>query len=224
MALFSLFRVGDSKGRSKLVRKPKHGNLREAEIHPQEESHFHAEKPSNLGFKFQIFPEAITFLSTYRKYPTKFRHVNCAQYGTPNYPPIDCSGAAYVHIPPPGTVENNVSPQWMQVCPGGCNKESGASAISDSNIIANLYRSTRAMCEVLHPQEDQFFDVVNARIIWAENSPTPAYFHPSRGDIVAHSSKVTSGHLALMQARGCSDSIQIDFRTYEMVPIVLETE
>ncbi|KAI1419674.1 hypothetical protein F5Y12DRAFT_720470 [Xylaria sp. FL1777] len=118
----------------------------------------------------------------------------------------------------------------MQVCPGGCNEENeytnndfdvsddlGASSITHEAIAEILYESTRAFCEVMHPQKAEVLEIIDTRVVWSDDSPIPAYFSPSRKNIVAHSSAVTSGHLALIQARGHTDNIQLDFRTYNMM-------
>ncbi|KAI3321294.1 hypothetical protein HD806DRAFT_537479 [Xylariaceae sp. AK1471] len=112
--------------------------------------------------------------------------------------------------------------QWMQVCPGGCNEEEkhdneGFVDIAESPIRAEvitriLYQNAHARCDAAHPQRAEFLQIYS-QIAWAEDSPIPAYFSPSKMQIVAHSSAVTSGHLALIQARGHIDNIKVDFWT-----------
>ncbi|KAI0421493.1 hypothetical protein F5X98DRAFT_370626 [Xylaria grammica] len=176
---------------------------------------------------FQIAPESAVFLATQHRYQITFRHINCADYNDRGIPdPADCSSSMFIDIMSPEGP--NESPQWMQVCPGGCNEESGNGGdvfdagdsmvelpLRDEAIAEILYKTTRALCDVMHPNRAQVVEIVDKSVMWSRDSPIPAYFSLSRGAIVAHSSAVTPGHLALMQVRGHVDNIQLDFRTYD---------
>ncbi|KAI0903767.1 hypothetical protein F4823DRAFT_629138 [Ustulina deusta] len=199
----------------------------------QPESHSRVERGQTRPHPdFQIAPESGTFLTDQHRYLTTFRHVNCAEYCTSGTPfPADCSGSFLISIM---SRSNRLNAQgysrMMQVCPGGCNeknKDKNAnsnigssleeSSISNEDIAQSLYEHTRALCKVMHPRKAQVIEIVDTRVIWSGDSPIPAYFSPSKKNIVPHSSAVTSGHLALIQARGQADNIQLDFRTYETV-------
>ncbi|KAI1163189.1 hypothetical protein F5B18DRAFT_672341 [Nemania serpens] len=116
--------------------------------------------------------------------------------------------------------------RWMEVCPGGCNKKDKSenddfdAGINDDirsseYIAAQLYEKSLSICRVAHPRGAEVLEVFDTRIVWAKNSPKPAYLSPSQKKIVHHSTAVTSGHLALIQARGNIDKIGLGYRTYD---------
>lgn len=161
--------------------------------------------------EFQICPEAARFRSTEHNYPVEIRHINCPGYDEPTSggrgatPGSSCSCDTLVEI----LEEPN---QWMEVCPGECNETTG---VSDSTITVVLHEIARTLYESAHSRTGQSIEVVDTRIIWCPESPIPAYFSPRWGRITPHSSTITSGHLALIQARGFADHIRVDFRTHE---------
>ncbi|KAI1758441.1 hypothetical protein F4782DRAFT_525139 [Xylaria castorea] len=192
---------------------------------------------------FEIAPEGAVFETSRHEYLTKFRHINCAEYeglvrpATPrgdNDTPVpeDYSNFAFVEIMPERQGLNNREfVRRMQVCPGGCNEGrecqngdydagggTAVSSLSDEAIAAILYNRTLALFRVMHPQRAPIIEIVATRVVWSESSPIPAYFSISRSAIMPHSSAVTLAHLALLQARGHVDNIEVDFRTYYSQP------
>ncbi|KAI1186976.1 hypothetical protein F5B17DRAFT_339537 [Nemania serpens] len=186
------------------------------------------------AFDFQIAPESGVFQSQQTKYRITFRHTNCAEYdgraaSNPSAPPprADDSHTTEVDILTGSIdVDHPEAGRWMQVCPGGCNEktkgqDSGFDAgIYDDvrgsdDIAAQLYEKALGVCRTAHPQGAEVLEVFDTRIVWAKNSPKPAYLSPSQLTIVQHSTAVTSGHLALVQARGNIDKIGLGFRTYD---------
>jgi hypothetical protein len=185
---------------------------------------------SCLGF--QIAPEAGVFSTTRHAYRTIFRHVNCTEYNwlaenrsrpstSETLFPIDCSSPNPIEI----TFSAGSEPldaQWMQVCPGGCNEEdehddSDFDWIKQPHIPAEviakiLYKAAHSRCDAVHSERAEFLQIYS-QIAWTEGPGIPAYFSPSRMQIVPHSSAVTSGHLALIQARRHVDNIEVDFWT-----------
>ncbi|KAI1303987.1 hypothetical protein F5Y03DRAFT_395660 [Xylaria venustula] len=212
MGLFPQFTEGRVKARLTSNKKIQH--LGDFEGHPPAEN-----ERSNTDFNFQIAPELGSFLATHHNYLTTFRHENCPEHGTCN-PSFsnDCLGSDFVEIIPQSAALHERFSRWMEVCPGGCNEVAegrlGDSGSTDDAISGMLYEHTREICDILHPEKDHVIEIVDTRILWSDKSPIPAYFSPGRGNIVAHSSEVTAGHLALIQARGQVDDIQLDFRTY----------
>ncbi|GAW27314.1 hypothetical protein SAMD00023353_10500300 [Rosellinia necatrix] len=188
---------------------------------------------------FQIAPEGAVLFSPEQKYTVTFRHVNCADYCRPNPTmrpgtcgipmPADCSCNIPVRIAPPVNPSNEIQlPGMMQVCPGGCNEGDvyewdefdadtplAITPLDDETIGNILYEEIQAICKVEHPRGAQVIEILEIRLVWSKDLPIPAYFSPRMANVVAHSSAVTSGHLALMQARRNVDNIEVDFRTYD---------
>ncbi|KAJ2993322.1 hypothetical protein NUW58_g1873 [Xylaria curta] len=184
---------------------------------------------------FEIAPDSGVFPATQNKYQTTLLHVNCNDDSEPARQPASqngfgissstCSCSVPVEILPGYGYESNTQQyhQLIQVCPGGCNGGdeydfdfdigNGACLISDEAIHMALFKKAQALCDLEHPQ-NSFLEVVSTGIRWSARSPIPVYFSPSEGKLVPHSSAVTSGHLALIQARGHVDNIEMSFRTY----------
>ncbi|KAI3321814.1 hypothetical protein HD806DRAFT_545510 [Xylariaceae sp. AK1471] len=101
-------------------------------------------------------------------------------------------------------------------CKGSCCDE-GYEEASDLDIVL----LNRAMDEirlydlihycvnrVLHPLQGLEFEILRGFIVWQNGAPT---FPRDSGELKAHNSAITPGHLALMDQRNYGDYIQIDF-------------
>ncbi|KAI1114514.1 hypothetical protein F5Y14DRAFT_451055 [Nemania sp. NC0429] len=189
------------------------------------------------AFDFQIAPESGSFLSSQTKYRVTFRHVNCADYdgqkaphsaiGTPR-PRGDDHLSINIDLQT-GSPDNrhpSAGGMWIEVCPGGCNEKKGTGKndfdvganddkASTDAIAAQIYAEARSICSTAHPWGADVLEVFDSRIVWARGHPRPGYLSPSQMKIVEHSSEVTSGHLALIQARGNIDKLGVGYRSYD---------
>jgi len=139
--------------------------------------------------------------------------------------------------------KSSSSAQDMEVCSGGCNEpdsEPCSSGINDYYAIhtdiemlkrertavkAILHERVRAYCESLYSGCDRIVvETAGATVEWTKDKPVPAYFSPGQLRIVAHSTEVTRGHLALMQARGGVDCIRMDFRLLKKPRLIQRPE
>ncbi|KAI1741441.1 hypothetical protein F4680DRAFT_446898 [Xylaria scruposa] len=182
---------------------------------------------AELAFDFEIAPEGAIFETSRHGYFTEFRHVNRAKY-RPEIPRGDPDNYSWGYIQIMPDVAHDYSDphaRRLQVCPGGCNEGTwyesgdydvnygtGISFLSDEAITAILHDRTLAHIKAMHPQRVPLIEIVATRVKWS--TPIPAYFSVSKSGIMPHSSAVTLAHLALIQARGHVDKIEVLFRTH----------
>ncbi|KAI1202838.1 hypothetical protein F5X97DRAFT_318989 [Nemania serpens] len=193
------------------------------------------------AFDFQIAPESGLFLTKRTRYRITIRHTNCAKYDgleasssttqedtSPPLPRQTDNRTTVVKIVT-GSLADPDDPKagrLIEVCPGGCNEKTKGENYdydtgtndderSSEDIAAQLYDQIRTICNEAHTRGAEVLEVFDTRIIWNKTTPTPAYLSPSQMSIVEHSHEVTSGHLALIQARGNKDKIGLGFRTYD---------
>ncbi|KAI1178345.1 hypothetical protein F4777DRAFT_576145 [Nemania sp. FL0916] len=172
---------------------------------------------------FQIAPEGGVFTTRNDQYKVIFRHINCRtqSHSSISYS-IDRKYSTYAKITA-GLKELDHGQEWeMEVCSGGCNEEPAHQADPDNGIsapmlpeaiAAELHQQAQIVYELAHPQSSQSVEILDIRIRWLRDLPRPAYFSPGRGALALHSKAVTSGHLALIQARGNMDTIVVAFQT-----------
>lgn len=179
---------------------------------------------------FHIAPEGGTFLTTWHRYMTTLRHLNCRDYyqqraeawkaalGTSEIPcPEDCSCTIPLEIlsgyQAPDSQDE--APRWVEVCSGECNEGNPGEEYNDQDLSNILYYKAQALCDDEHLKGVEVVEIERARVAWSETAPIPAYFSPTKGRLEAHSSTITSGHLALMQVRNHVDVIEVEFRTHD---------
>ncbi|KAI0451299.1 hypothetical protein F5B21DRAFT_528074 [Xylaria acuta] len=191
-------------------------------------------------FHWEVVPECGIFQTARHEYLTRFRHINKDEYKGQPRPatsprgsdtPVheDYSYSAFIEIKPVAKrfKKHQSDLLWMEVCPGGCNKEGErnngdfdvsddpeVSSLSGEDIARILNDRIRAYYKLIHPKLAPVIEIVATRVVWSKSSPIPAYFSPRKIRMVRHSSAVTLAHLALLQARDFVDHIEVDFRTH----------
>lgn len=155
--------------------------------------------------------------TTNHTYRTLIRHVNCPQFTSikkVKTAPTDCSSSTTDDIAL-HALKDPTQIHEMEVCKGGCNELKDLKVTrKDKAILKILRNKVREHAKAAHPIRPRIRHVA-ARVVWDENLsvPVPAYFSSDKKKLVAHSSIVSSGHLAIMQKRGLVDRIEVDFLT-----------
>ncbi|KAJ8130809.1 hypothetical protein O1611_g2819 [Lasiodiplodia mahajangana] len=152
------------------------------------------------------------FLSTQREYPAEFRHLNChssSSHHSKNTKTV-CAWPTPVKInEDPRRLEYQ---REMEVCQGNCNEYEYQNDQLEANIATGLQGRAQTFYDSAHPNRSRDAEIVGTRIIWSEDS-VPTYFSTRHKTKQPHSGAITPGHLALIQARGNIDKIQLDFQT-----------
>ncbi|TRX94302.1 hypothetical protein FHL15_004769 [Xylaria flabelliformis] len=183
-------------------------------------------------FDFQIAPEGAVLETSKHEYLIELRHIYQAEsrpvtsrgvFDTPV--PGDDMRSVFIEIMPEHHgLNNGESYRRLQVCPGGCsegmytkgeydvNDGTAISSLSDEAITAILHDRILGVFRTMHPQRVTSIEIVATRVLWS--TPIPAYFSLSESGITPHSSAVTLAHLALIQARGHIDRIEVYFRAH----------
>ncbi|KAI0864415.1 hypothetical protein F4860DRAFT_405892 [Xylaria cubensis] len=177
---------------------------------------------------FQIAPEGAVLETSKHEYLIELQHINHAESR-----PVTSQGAFDTPVPGDDIMrwviieiipehQGRESYRRLQVCPGGCsegtsgeydvNDGTAISFLSDEAITAILHDRILGLFRTMHPQRATSIEIIATRVLWS--TPIPAYFSVSEGSIIPHSSVVTLAHLALIQARGNIDRIEVHFRTH----------
>ncbi|KAI0188766.1 hypothetical protein EV127DRAFT_496957 [Xylaria flabelliformis] len=181
---------------------------------------------------FQIAPEGAVLETSKHEYLTELQHINHAEsrpvasqgvFDT-QVPGDDMRWVIIEIMPEYQGLNNRESYRRLQVCPGGCSEGTYTSGeydvsdgtaisfLSDEAITAILHDRILGLFRTTHPQRVTSIEIVATHVLWS--TPIPAYFSVSESGIIPHSSAVTLAHLALIQARGNIDRIQVHFRTH----------